>query len=178
MKNHLKRAHEMDGVYEQFIRKQAQVCLSLFIEILYPQTPTQPYVKRNRGSSASLDADRVSPPRGHLAAVRAALASTHRQRAHIAIDETRQREFLALFPKSDEVINVSAGIDSAREHEEHGESGQCVTRDGDAQGSPSVSSTNNQLQAAAIAAVNPFMYMAAANALASRYHLGLRYNHD
>jgi len=81
----------------------------------------------------------------------------------------QQDQFLALIPKSNEVINISAGVidldedEDDRQEDDEGEQSSGDDQGGDAQGSPSVTSTNNQTATN----VNPLNYIGMLNSIES-----------
>ncbi|KAK0421412.1 hypothetical protein QR680_015224 [Steinernema hermaphroditum] len=101
LKTHLKRFHESDGIYERF-------------SLMLSKTPTQPYVKRNRGVNNSLPTSTAAGNFSYLQSIATNASNIAHQADHndehtnnaAANDLPR---FLASIPKSEEVINVSAG---------------------------------------------------------------------
>uniref|UniRef100_A0A9J2P455 Uncharacterized protein n=1 Tax=Ascaris lumbricoides TaxID=6252 RepID=A0A9J2P455_ASCLU len=155
----------------------------------HSDTPTQPYVKRNRPTGYSpsatitnemyANAAKLGPSNG-LTAVRAALSQQQRNTDDVTFIK-KTMNFLAMIPHSSEVINITAGFSG----EEDGTANSAIDENGEecssegtsrsagvaASGSaPTPGGDNNQLNTAALlsAATNdPFMYMAAANTVAA-----------
>ncbi|KHN77432.1 hypothetical protein Tcan_06871 [Toxocara canis] len=157
-------------------------------------TPTQPYVKRNRPAGYSPSAPTPNELYANstkhaltngLNAVRAALSQQQKN-----TDDKKTMNFLAMIPRSSEVINITAGFSGEEDGgatnstecnstiDENGE--ECGSENASRGGGATVGTSgsasnvsapvNNQLNAAALlsaAANNPFMYMAAANAIAA-----------
>ncbi|MFH4975372.1 hypothetical protein AB6A40_002081 [Gnathostoma spinigerum] len=153
-------------------------------------TPTQPYVKRNRAVayypstsnaadivySNSLNSSAKFSTNNGLNAVRAALSQQQK-----ANDDRKTLNFLAMIPRSSEIINITAGFcdDETRpststcglsENDDEPQQLEATSPTKESCANSPTVSTANQLQAAALlsaAATNPLVYMAAANALAS-----------
>uniref|UniRef100_A0A915AS30 BED-type domain-containing protein n=1 Tax=Parascaris univalens TaxID=6257 RepID=A0A915AS30_PARUN len=153
-------------------------------------TSTQSDVKRNRPTGYSPGAHYVNDvyvntvkpgATNGLTAVRAALSQQQKN-----ADDKKTMNFLAMIPRSSEVINITAGFSGEEDGaanstecnstiEENGEecSSEGTSRSAGvaASGSaPAPGRVNNQLSTAALlsaASNDPFMYMAAANAVAA-----------
>ncbi|CAI4231489.1 unnamed protein product [Auanema sp. JU1783] len=172
LRTHLKKFHTSDGIFAQFSQKLAQ-------------TPTQPYVKRAR-AGASLQQQQQQHQQGSSSsqptsqADDVALVIQQLQNAANGSNSLKPINsspfnFLENLPKSNEVINISAGFIKTDEEDESIEnanepgssgasaSGERAVSDSPIEetsgGSPSVSSTN-QLNAFMNMATNPLVWNA------------------